>query len=150
MRFRYASVKSPIVPVERRSLLKMRNIAYGATILFTAAVAVMELFLEAPVLLLFVVASLALVGLAWVLGQATESVGHYAGPRIGGIMNATFGNAAELIITIFALSAASRTAPRASLPPSLGRTRRCSLASPLDWRSRPSSASWTRPKGSRP
>jgi hypothetical protein len=45
-------------------LLKIRNIAYGATILFTVAVAVMELFLEAPVLLLFGVASLALVGLA--------------------------------------------------------------------------------------
>jgi hypothetical protein len=64
MREGYASVKSPIVPAERRSLLKMRNIAYGATILFTVAVAVMELFLEAPVLLLFGVASLALVGLA--------------------------------------------------------------------------------------
>ena len=93
----------------------MRNIAYGATILFTVAVAVMELFLEAPVLLLFGVASLALVGLAWVLGQATESVGHYAGPRIGGIMNATFGNAAELIITIFALSAGLTTVVKASI-----------------------------------
>src|SRR5215210_251735 len=93
----------------------MRNIAYVATILFTAAVAVMELFLEAPVLLLFVVASLALVGLAWVLGQATESVGHYAGPRVGGIMNATFGNAAELIITIFALAAGLTTVVKASI-----------------------------------
>ena len=44
---------------------------------FTVAVVVMELFLEEPpVLLLFGVASLALVGLAWVLGRATESVGH--------------------------------------------------------------------------
>jgi Ca2+:H+ antiporter len=93
----------------------MRNIAYVATILFTAAVAVMELFLEAPVLLLFGVASLSLVGLAWVLGQATESVGHYAGPRIGGIMNATFGNAAELIITIFALAAGLTTVVKASI-----------------------------------
>src|SRR5918992_2435041 len=93
----------------------MRNIAYGATILFTVAVAVMELFLEAPVLLLFGVASLALVGLAWVLGQATESVGHFAGPRVGGIMNATFGNAAELIITIFALSAGLTTVVKASI-----------------------------------
>ena len=92
----------------------MRNIAYGATILFTVAVAVMELFLEAPVLLLFGVSSLALVGLAWVLGQATESVGHYAGPRIGGIMNATFGNAAELIMTIFARAAGLTTGGKAS------------------------------------
>ena len=94
----------------------MRNIAYGATILFTVAVAVMELFLEEPpVLLLFGVASLALVGLAWVLGRATESVGHYAGPRVGGILNATFGNAAELIITIFALAAGLTTVVKASI-----------------------------------
>lgn len=65
----------------------MRRIAYGVTGLFTVAVVVMELFLEEPpVLLLFGVASLALVGLAWVLGRATGSVGHYAGPRVGGIL----------------------------------------------------------------
>src|SRR5918999_2287302 len=111
----YASIKPLVVPAKWRSLLKIRNIAYSATILFTVAVAIMELFLEAPVLLLFTVTSLALVGLAWVLGQATESVGHYAGPRIGGIMNATFGNAAELIITIFALSAGLTTVVKASI-----------------------------------
>ncbi len=75
----------------------MRRIASGVTILFTVGVVVLEHFLkELPVLLLFAIASLALIGLAWVLGQATESVGHYAGPRIGGILNTTFGNAAEL------------------------------------------------------
>ena len=92
----------------------MRRIAYGVTVVLTVAVAGLELFLEEPpVLLLFVVASLALVGLAWVLGQATESVGDYAGPRIGGILNATFGNAAELIITIFALYAGLTTVVKA-------------------------------------
>ena len=74
----------------------MRNVAYGLTALLTVAGAVVEL-LGGPVLLVFTLTALALVGLAWVLGQATESVGHYAGPRIGGILNATFGNAAELI-----------------------------------------------------
>ncbi len=54
-------------------------------------------------------------GLAWVLRQATESVGHYAGPQIGGVLNATFGNAAELIITIFALSAGLTTVVKASI-----------------------------------
>jgi len=71
--------------------------------------------LHAPVLLLFALASLALVGLAWVLGQATESLGHHAGPRVGGVLNATFGNAAELIITIFALSAGLTTVVKASI-----------------------------------
>jgi Ca2+:H+ antiporter len=50
-----------------------------------------------------------------VLGQATESLGHHSGPRIGGVLNATFGNAAELIITIFALSAGLTTVVKASI-----------------------------------
>jgi Ca2+:H+ antiporter len=92
----------------------MRNVAYGLTALLAIAGAAVEL-LGGPVLLVFTLTALALVGLAWVLGQATESVGHYAGPRIGGILNATFGNAAELIITIFALSAGLTTVVKASI-----------------------------------
>ena len=92
----------------------IRTIAYGATVLLTAAVVVTEL-LHANILLIFAVSSLALIGLAWVLGQATESLGEHAGPRVGGILNATFGNAAELIITIFALSAGLTTVVKASI-----------------------------------
>ena len=92
----------------------MRKIAYGFTAALTVAVVVVEL-LGAPVLVIFALTSLALVGLAWVLGQATESLGHHAGPRIGGVLNATFGNAAELIITIFALSAGLTTVVKASI-----------------------------------
>jgi len=71
--------------------------------------------LHANTLLIFGVSALALVGLAWILGQATESLGHHAGPRIGGVLNATFGNAAELIITIFALAAGLTTVVKASI-----------------------------------
>src|SRR3712207_9303221 len=87
---------------------RLRQVAYGVTAALTVAVVIVEL-LHAPVLLIFALTSLALIGLAWVLGQATESLGHHAGPRVGGILNATFGNAAELIITIFALSAGLTT-----------------------------------------
>jgi Ca2+:H+ antiporter len=90
------------------------KIAYGATVALTLAVVVEEL-LHAPTLLIFAFSALALVGLAWVLGQATESLGHHAGPRVGGILNATFGNAAELIITVFALSAGLTTVVKASI-----------------------------------
>lgn len=90
------------------------KIAYGVTAVLAAAVVVVEL-LHAPVLLIFALTSLALIGLAWVLGQATESLGHHAGPRVGGILNATFGNAAELIITIFALSAGLTNVVKASI-----------------------------------
>ncbi len=92
----------------------MRNIAFGVTALLTVAAVAADL-LRAQVLLLFVLASLALIGLAWVLGEATESVGHHAGPRVSGVLNATFGNAAELIITIFALSAGLTTVVKASI-----------------------------------
>ncbi|MFL6057295.1 MAG: calcium/proton exchanger [Rubrobacteraceae bacterium] len=90
------------------------KVAYAATVLLTASVVAAEL-LHAPTLLIFAVSALALVGLAWVLGQATESLGHHAGPRVGGILNATFGNAAELIITIFALAAGLTTVVKASI-----------------------------------
>ena len=92
----------------------MRKMAYGFTAALTVAVVVVEI-LGASVLVIFAFTSLALVGLAWVLGQATESLGHHAGPRIGGVLNATFGNAAELIITIFALSAGLTTVVKASI-----------------------------------
>ena len=92
----------------------MGKIAYGVTAALTVAVIVTEL-LHASIILIFAVSSLALIGLAWVLGQATESLGHHLGPRIGGILNATFGNAAELIITIFALSAGLTTVVKASI-----------------------------------
>ena len=92
----------------------MRKFAYGATIVLTLGVVAVEL-LHAQILIIFALTSLALIGLAWVLGQATESLGHHLGPRAGGILNATFGNAAELIITIFALSAGLTAVVKASI-----------------------------------
>jgi len=49
----------------------------------------------------FAFAGIAILFAAGLLGKATESVAHYAGQRLGGFLNATFGNAAELIIAIF-------------------------------------------------
>lgn len=51
----------------------------------------------------FLASALALVPLAGVLGRATEEAAIYTGPKIGALLNATLGNAAELIITIIAL-----------------------------------------------
>jgi Ca2+:H+ antiporter len=51
----------------------------------------------------FSTSALALIPLAGVLGRATEEAAIYTGPRIGALLNATLGNAAELIITIVAL-----------------------------------------------
>ncbi|WP_438446727.1 calcium/proton exchanger [Gorillibacterium sp. sgz5001074] len=54
----------------------------------------------------FILAGLAIVFVAGFLGKATESVAHYAGDRLGGFLNATFGNAAELIIAIILIKEA--------------------------------------------
>ena len=53
--------------------------------------------------LIFVMSALALIPLAAVLGRATEEAAIYTGPKIGALLNATLGNAAELIIAIVAL-----------------------------------------------
>jgi Ca2+:H+ antiporter len=52
----------------------------------------------------FVVSAAALIPLAWLIGEATEHAAHHTGPGIGGFLNATFGNAPELIIALFAVS----------------------------------------------
>jgi Ca2+:H+ antiporter len=52
----------------------------------------------------FVLAAAALIPLAWLIGEATEHAAHHTGPGIGGFLNATFGNAPELIIALFAVS----------------------------------------------
>ena len=56
-------------------------------------------------IVLFIIYCLTIVALASYMGRATESLAIVAGPRIGGLLNATFGNAVELIISIFSLKA---------------------------------------------
>ena len=53
--------------------------------------------------LLFITSALAIIPAAGILGHATEELAVRTGPRVGGLLNATLGNAAELIITIFAI-----------------------------------------------
>src|SRR5439155_15191551 len=53
---------------------------------------------------LFLLAALALVPLAWVIGESTEHAGEHTGPGIGGFLNASFGNAPELIIATLAIA----------------------------------------------
>jgi Ca2+:H+ antiporter len=64
---------------------------------------------------LFVFAAAALVPLAWLIGEATEHAGEHTGPGIGGFLNASFGNAPELIIALFAVNATLPNVVRGSL-----------------------------------
>ena len=54
-------------------------------------------------LLVFIFSGLAMIPLAGLMGEATEALAVHTGPRLGGLLNATLGNAAELIITIMAI-----------------------------------------------
>lgn len=65
--------------------------------------AVAAWLLGAPPVLVFALACLGLIPLAGQLGKATETLAAQAGPRVGGLLNATLGNAAELIITMVAV-----------------------------------------------
>ena len=69
--------------------------------------------------IVFFVAAAAILGLAWVVGLATERLGALTGPQVGGILNATFGNIAELIIAFFALQAGLVEVVKASLTGSI-------------------------------
>jgi Ca2+:H+ antiporter len=71
--------------------------------------------LHVPAAPLFVVAGLGIVPLAGLIGQSVEQVAEHTGERIGGLLFATFGNATELIIGIFALSAGLIDVVRASI-----------------------------------
>jgi Ca2+:H+ antiporter len=64
---------------------------------------------------LFVLSAVALIPLAWLIGEATEHAAHHTGPGIGGFLNATFGNAPELIIALFAVSNGLEEVVRGSL-----------------------------------
>jgi Ca2+:H+ antiporter len=63
----------------------------------------------------FVLSGLAIVPLAAVLGRATEELATHTGPRIGGLVNATLGNAAEIIIGILLVVRGEREVVEASI-----------------------------------
>ena len=67
----------------------------------------------------FVASSLAIIPIARYIGAATEALAHYTGPRVGALLNATLGNAAELIITIFAIQAGLLDLVKASITGSI-------------------------------
>ncbi|MGZ4281814.1 MAG: calcium/proton exchanger [Gaiellaceae bacterium] len=68
---------------------------------------------------LFVFSAASLVPLAWLIGEATEHAGEHTGPGIGGFLNASFGNAPELIIALFAVADGLPNVVRGSLTGSI-------------------------------
>jgi Ca2+:H+ antiporter len=99
-------------------LASFRNVARGALVallLLGPVVIVVDRVDLVGDLTLFVLAGVALVPLAWLIGEATDNLARYTGPGIGGFLNASFGNAPELIIAVVALSDGLNDIVRASL-----------------------------------
>jgi len=93
------------------------NIARGAllTLLPAPLVVVLDRLGAVGDLPLFVLACVALIPLSWLIGEATDNLARHTGPGIGGFLNATFGNAPELIIATIAASDGLTAIVRASL-----------------------------------
>jgi Ca2+:H+ antiporter len=68
---------------------------------------------------IFAASAAAIIPLAAALGKATEDLAEHVGERAGGLLNATFGNATELIIAVFALSAGHEEVVKASISGSI-------------------------------
>src|SRR3954447_15393226 len=86
-----------------------------AGIAVTTVVAGVAHYADAPAVLAFVVATIALAGLAWIVSFATEQVGERFGPAVTGVLQSTLGNLPEFFIVVFALSAGELVVARASI-----------------------------------
>lgn len=105
------------MPTQRRSLLKP---SLNWLLVFVPVAFVLRFVpgLENPTAL-FICACLAIIPLAGWMGRATEHLAEHLGQGIGGLLNATFGNAAELIIALFALSKGLTGVVKASITGSI-------------------------------
>jgi Ca2+:H+ antiporter len=74
-----------------------------ASLALTPVVLLVRFALDASDVVLFVLAAAALIPLAWLIGEATEHAAEHVGSGVGGFLNASFGNAPELIIALFAV-----------------------------------------------
>jgi len=106
------------VPV-LRELTPLARTAMLATLGVSVVGVILDFGLHAPETVVFFVAAAGILGLAWIVGLATERLGSLTGPQVGGILNATFGNIAELIIAFFALQAGLIEVVKASLTGSI-------------------------------
>lgn len=90
----------------------------AASILVPAAL-VIEFVVDASPSLVFVVSALAIIPLAGIMGRATEHLAEHVGAGLGGLLNAAFGNAAELIIAVMALRSGLYDLVKASITGSI-------------------------------
>jgi Ca2+:H+ antiporter len=98
--------------------MSVKNILFLVLLLFIP-VSLAAQFLKWGELIVFITAALAILPLAAWMGTATEEIAVVVGPTLGGLLNATFGNATELIIAIIALKAGLVDVVKASITGSI-------------------------------
>jgi Ca2+:H+ antiporter len=91
-----------------------RRILWGSLALAPATI-LLHYTLHPSEVVEFILAAVALIPLAWLIGEATEQAAHHTGAGIGGFLNATFGNAPELIIALLAINKGLTEVVRGSL-----------------------------------
>jgi Ca2+:H+ antiporter len=101
------------------ALSLVARVAILVTLVMAGIAIVLDFGLHVEGAAVFVVSAVAILGLAWIVGLSSERLGALTGPQVGGILNATFGNIAELIIAFFALQAGLITVVKASLTGSI-------------------------------
>jgi Ca2+:H+ antiporter len=92
----------------------VRRILFATLALAPLAIA-LHYVADLPETVEFVLSAAALIPLAWLIGEATEHAAEHTGPGIGGFLNATFGNAPELIIALIAVHEGLTEVVRGSL-----------------------------------
>src|SRR4051812_40172819 len=83
--------------------MRRRSLLLAGVAVVTVLAGVLH-YADAPALLAFAVATIALAGLAWVVSFATEQVGESFGPAVTGVLQSTLGNLPEFFVVLFALS----------------------------------------------
>jgi Ca2+:H+ antiporter len=97
------------------SFIKLSKSAAVYFLFVFAPIAVALEFAHANHIVLFVIAAIALIPLAKLIGDSTEHLATHYGPTVGSLLNVTFGNAAEIIIAIVAISAGLLDLVKASI-----------------------------------
>jgi Ca2+:H+ antiporter len=97
-----------------RSIKFSKSSAIFFLLVFVPIAIVLE-YVHADHIVLFVVAAIALIPLAKLIGDSTEHLSAHYGPTTGSLLNVTFGNAAEIIIAIVAISAGLLDLVKASI-----------------------------------
>jgi Ca2+:H+ antiporter len=98
--------------------LKTGHLWLNWLLIMVPAAVVLHLMHASP-LLIFIAAALAIIPMAGTLGEATSTLAAYAGPTVGGLLNATLGNATEFIIALVALRGGHIKVVKASLSGSI-------------------------------